>query len=144
MVKLETATWGAIEVAEADIFQFPDGLYGMEEQTRFALVRPDEELPFAYLQSTTEPGICLLIADPFAFYRAYEFDLSESDVAKLDRLTPEQTAVWVTMTAGESLQDATVNLLAPLVFNTEKRIGRQVVLHDSTYPVKAPLMKEGK
>ena len=130
-----------------DIYTFPEGLYGLEDQKRFVIVQPDETLPFAYLQSVDEPEISLLITNPFVTYQQYEFDLSEQDLATLQHPTLEQVIVWVTVSAKESFQDATVNLLAPIVFNMEKRLGRQVVLHERQLSTRAPLFgsdKEGK
>jgi flagellar assembly factor FliW len=129
------------------IFLFPQGLYGLEEYKYYQLLIPDQTLPFAYLQAKEEDQIRLLLADPFAFYPQYEFKLPDEDVEVLGHPAPETVAVWVTVNARDSLDKATVNLLAPIVLNTEKGLGKQVVLHNSGYEIKAPLFpqqKEGK
>lgn len=141
---IESIRLGTVDVQEDQLYTFANGLYGLEQHTRFALICPDDTLPFRYLQAVDEPGICLLIGDPFTFRRDYEFDLAEGDVAALGEPTPEQLAVWVTVSAKDTLKDATMNLLAPVVLNEEKRLGRQVVLHDSGYPTREPLFKEAR
>ena len=141
---IESTRFGTVDVPDAELFTFANGLYGLEAHTQFALVCPDDTLPFRYLQAVDEPGICLLVGDPFVFRREYEFDLTESDLTALGDPTPEQVAVWVTVSARDSLQTATMNLLAPVILNVQKRLGRQVVLHDSGYPTREPLFKEGR
>jgi flagellar assembly factor FliW len=138
-MKLQTTLFGAMEVEEESLFSFENGLYGLEEYKQFALIRPDKSLPFAYLQAVEEPNICLLVADPFVFQPSYEFDIPEQDVRALREPDAESLAVWVTVTAGETLENGTMNLLAPIVINLDQRLGRQVVLHDSGYETKTPL-----
>jgi flagellar assembly factor FliW len=130
---------GEVEVSPEDVFTLNPPLMGLESYRQYALVRPDPTLPFAYLQSVEEPAVCLLVVDPFAFHRNYEFDLSEMDEEGLEYPQPHEVLVYVTVTLRESLEDATVNLLAPLIFNSARRIGRQIVLHDSPYSTKTPL-----
>lgn len=141
---IESIRLGTIDVQEDQLYTFESGLYGLEQHTRFALICPDDTLPFRYLQAVDEPGICLLVGDPFTFRRDYEFDLAEGDVAALGEPTPEHLAVWVTVSAKDTLKGATMNLLAPIVLNVEKRLGRQVVLHDSGYPTRQLLFEEGR
>jgi flagellar assembly factor FliW len=125
-------------------YVFPQGLYGLEEYRTFILMVTDETSPFAYLQSVENEYIRLLLANPFVFYPDYEFELPAKDLTALETPKREHVSVWVTVSVRESFQTATINLLAPIVFNTEKRIGRQVVLHNSQYEIKAPLFTETK
>jgi flagellar assembly factor FliW len=143
-MQIKSAHFGTVEVNEADLFTFEQGLLGMEEYKRFCVIRPDETLPFGYLQSADECGICLLVADPFAFRPDYEFDMPEKDVAALQSPEPGRITVWVTVSAAESMQKATMNLLAPVVCNTERNIACQIVLHDSGYQTRVPLFPAGK
>lgn len=135
---------GTLELDESLIFEFPDGLFGMEGLTRFALIQTEDNGPFGYLQSTDTPQICLLLTNPFLFHREYEFELPESDADKLGSPSPEQVAVWVTVSAPDNPQDATLNLLAPLVLNMERRIGRQVILHNSRFDTRTPMFPKRK
>lgn len=125
-------------------FQFPEGLYGLEEYRRYRLLLSAENLPFAYLQAEEEPNIRLLITDPFVFFQDYQFELSPEDLEALRHPEQRAVAVWVTVSAKESLQEATANLLAPLVLNMDQGIGRQVVLHNSSYSVRTPLFPPAK
>ncbi|KEO84069.1 flagellar assembly protein FliW [Tumebacillus flagellatus] len=130
---------GSVDVEETAVFAFPKPLLGFERHEQFALIRPDAATPFAYLQAIDNPSVSFLLADPFAFDSSYEFELPEEEIERLSNVKPEELAVWVTVSARESLRDATMNLLAPLVFNTAQQVASQVVLHNSSYKTKVPM-----
>lgn len=79
------------------------------------------------------------MADPFLFYPTYEFDLPESARELLQVEMMEQVSVRVIVSIKESLEQATINLVAPIVMNVEARTGKQVVLTKTTYSTKHPL-----
>lgn len=144
-MKIQTAMLGEVDVQEQDVVTFEPAMYGLDEYRRFTLLRPDETLPFAYLQSVEEAGVCLLVADPFVFRADYAFDLSEADLADLKQPAAEDLVIWVTVTAPDTLETATMNLLAPIVIHTKQQVARQIVLHEAPYATKTPLFppKEG-
>jgi flagellar assembly factor FliW len=43
-------------------------------------------------------------------------------------------------TIPENPNEATLNLMAPIVINDKDRCGKQVILHESRYSVKHPLL----
>ena len=144
-MEIKSIILGTVEVEEKAVYRFERGLYGLEEHQCFALIIPDRTMPFAYLQAVEEPGVCLLLADPFQFNRKYEFDLAQSELELLQAAGPESIEVWATVTTpGETLESATMNLLAPIVLNVQKQLGCQVVLHDSGYDTKSPLFPQEK
>lgn len=143
-MKIESTQLGTLDVAEQHLYHFADGLYGFEEYKRFALLIPDESLPFAYLQAVEQPSLCLMMVNPFAVLPSYEFDLATADEQSLDSPTAESVAVWAIVTAPKSLQDATVNLMAPVVLNLAANKGRQIVLHQSRYSTRTPLIPSQK
>lgn len=128
---IETSTWGSLEITEEQIYEFPKGIPGFEKETRFALLTL-EQGPFAYLQSLKEKELAFVIADPFVFYPDYEFELPESESKEL-ALKEDQIYVRSIVTIKDSVEYSSLNLLAPIVMNTELRLGRQVVLHNSPY-----------
>ncbi|MFJ2046227.1 flagellar assembly protein FliW [Paenibacillus taichungensis] len=131
--------WGALEVKDADIYQFPKGLPGFEEETQFALV-PWEDTPFVYLQSTREPGLAFLLVSPFTFVPDYSFELGEVDKEELEIV--EKVSVYSMVTIHSQANKSTMNLLAPVVLNPEQRLGKQVVLHQSPYETRHLIWSE--
>ncbi|NUU52941.1 flagellar assembly protein FliW [Paenibacillus taichungensis] len=127
---IQTSMWGEVEVQEKDVYQFPKGLPGFEEETEFALI-PWEDTPFSYLQSVREKDLSFLLVSPFTFVPNYSFELSEVDKEELEIV--EQVSVYSMVTIHSQTNKSTMNLLAPVVLNPEQRLGKQVVLHQSLY-----------
>ncbi|MEO3947272.1 flagellar assembly protein FliW [Gorillibacterium sp. CAU 1737] len=139
-VQLATAACGPVEIEENDIVTFPHGVPGFEEIHRFVLIKPEPELPFSYLQAVDELDLAFVVTDPFGFFADYEFELSEADQSDLSAEREDQLVVLTILTVRDDLAEATANLFAPVVINWETKKGKQVVLHDSGYSTKHPLL----
>ncbi|OAB42936.1 flagellar assembly protein FliW [Paenibacillus glacialis] len=136
---IQTTAWGEIEVDSEQVYLFAKGLSGFEEETEFVIFRP-EEGPFCYLQSVREPKLSFMLSDPFTFYPDYEFELNDTEREELDIVAMEtQIIVHCMVTLSSNIERSTLNLLAPLVFNPDKRMGKQVVLHHTTYQTRHQL-----
>lgn len=79
-MKLETANFGVIDIDEADFIDFPVGIPGFENCKKYALIGHDtKESPFFWLQSTEQPELCFVVADPFMVYDNYGVNVSDED-----------------------------------------------------------------
>lgn len=137
---IETSTWGSIEITEEQIYEFPKGIPGFEEENRFALL-PLEESPFEYLQSLKEKELAFVVVDPFVFYSDYEFELPENESQELS-LRQDQVYIRNIVTLKDPIENSSLNLLAPIVMNSDLRMGKQIVLHNSSYRTNHPLWIE--
>lgn len=128
------------ESPEAPVLEFPEGFMGRHQQRRFALVASAiSTSPFLTLISLDEPGVAYGIADPTQLFANYEVDLSE-ERGVLDIESDDEAKLYVVLTVGENPMRTTANLLAPLLVNTRTGIGRQLVLSDSRYSTKHPII----
>ena len=119
---------------------FPKGLPGFGELRRFALVHwggPDS--PYARLQSLEDEDVAFLVAPPEAFFDDYDVLLPDEDAEVLELTESEDALVLVLITVGDKAEEATANLLGPLVINTSARLGLQVVLNDRERSTRVPL-----
>lgn len=137
---IETSTWGSLEITEEQVYQFPKGIPGFEQETKFALLSL-EEGPFAYLQSLNEKELAFVVVDPFVFYPDYEFELPENESKELS-LQEDQVYVRSIVTLKDPIENSSLNLLAPIVMNSIARTGKQIVLHNSPYRTNHPLWVE--
>lgn len=129
-MELETAQFGVVDVKEEQIFHFPKGIPGFEEHTEFAVIDlPDS--PFSYLQSMHESQIALLITDPFLFFPDYEFELSDHVTEELE--LGSSVMLRCILTLNKDVSKSTINLLAPVVFNLENNMAKQIILHSTEY-----------
>ncbi|KPN97418.1 flagellar assembly protein FliW [Lysinibacillus sp. ZYM-1] len=139
-MKIATKFLGEIEVAEKDLLTFEHGLLGLEGHKKFVLLPISEEHPLVLLQSVEEVEIGFVVAYPFAFKKDYSFDLSEEDLEQLQIENEEDVLTYSVVTMKETLQESTINLLAPLVINMDKKCGKQIVLQDNkAFPLRYPM-----
>jgi flagellar assembly factor FliW len=135
-MKIETKYHGEIEISEKDVVSFESGIPGFLDEKKFTVLLFSEESPLYILQSLTTPQLAFVCSNPFSFFKKYEFDLSDSIIEKLDIQSEEDIVVLVILTLQEDFQKSTANLQAPIVINTKKQVGKQVVISDSRYTTK--------
>ncbi len=134
---IESERLGSVEVDEAKVMTFADGLLGFPGARRFALVDASDDGTYFWLQSLDDPHLAFLAAVPWAFFPEYEPELSRSDQEDLAISDPSEVMVLCLLTITEDA--VTANLLGPLVVNADTRQGRQIVLDDSHYSARVPL-----
>ncbi len=137
---IHTVNFGELEVPEDKIITFKEGLPGFPQIHRFAVLELDELKPFQYLQALDDPPIALYVINPFIIDQTYEFRLTESDMDEVNSNNSSELAVYAVATIPEDPSQATINLMAPIVINDRDRRGKQVILHESKYSVRHPLL----
>ncbi|CUH94435.1 hypothetical protein P22_0501 [Propionispora sp. 2/2-37] len=133
---VESARLGDLEIEEKDIIAFPKGLLGFEEERRFLLLPYEPESPFFLLQSVADKNLMFLLADVFSFFADYEFVLDDQLVAELELSEEYRPHVLAIVNVPKNAADMTANLLAPLIFNIDRRLAQQVVLEKTVYKTK--------
>lgn len=127
---------GERQISSDGIIYFPRGLVGIEDKREFAILSvKEDDSPFLLLQCVTDPGLGLLVADPYAFIEDYDVKIENIDRKALKIENIRQLAVLVTVTIPpDKPEDTTLNLQGPIVINTEARIGLQIPQTDANYP----------
>lgn len=138
-MKINSSFLGEVEINEEDILFFEQGLMGLEEYKKFVLISLDVDLPLVLLQSIECAEISFILAFPYAFKTDYHFDLTEDDKEQLQIEKEEDVVAYVIITFKESFEKSTLNLLAPVVMNINKKLGKQIVLYDKDYPLRYPV-----
>ena len=122
---------------------FADGLPGFPQLRRFVVLEMEGIKPFQYLQALPDdesPPIALYLINPFLVDPSYEFRLMDSDMEAIKSKNSTELSIYAVATIPADPRDATLNLMAPIVINEKDRRGRQVIMHDSKYSVRHPLM----
>ena len=140
-MQIQSTRFGAIEIADDAVIEFPDGLIGLPG-TRYALVAQQEDSSFYWLHSVDDPSVALPVTHPWLFFPSYEVAVSDEDAAKLGLDAPEQADVFCVVRAAEELEDFTVNLRGPIVVHASRRLGRQVINEAGDYDVRQPLFAD--
>jgi flagellar assembly factor FliW len=137
---IHTVNFGDLEIPDDKIFAFKEGLPGFPQIHRFAILEVEEIKPFQYLQALDDPPISLFVINPFLVDPGYEFRLTDSDMEDVSSKNSTELAVYAVATIPDDPSQATLNLMAPIVINDKARCGKQVILHESKYAVKHPLI----
>ncbi|MBS7344116.1 MAG: flagellar assembly protein FliW [Caryophanon sp.] len=139
-MNIETKFLGDVAIDEEAIITFEDGIPGFPDETKFVLLPIEADVPLASFQSIHSADIGFLVAYPFAFKADYAFDLSEADKEMLEVEEETDVLVYGIVTLKENFQSSTINLLAPIVINKVKKVGKQIILQDNDkHPLRYPI-----
>jgi flagellar assembly factor FliW len=141
-MELKTSGFGVIEYSEEDVVEFDAGLYGFEENHSFLYIpSDDDQFQFNWLQSIDDPDLVFIVTDPFLFVENYDFELDEETTEQLEISSHENLSILSIVNVGEEVEKTTVNVKAPIVINSDTRVGKQVILSED-YPYKYFIFKK--
>ncbi|MDH4117535.1 MAG: flagellar assembly protein FliW [Acidimicrobiia bacterium] len=124
---------------EQQILEFDDGIPGFPDARRFQLVELVDDGAFQLLQSVDDPDLAIVVAVPWLFFSDYAPELTDVDQDGLGIESEEDAVVFCAVTLESDRRTAHMNLLGPFVVNVKSRKGRQIVLTDQDYPIRALL-----
>jgi flagellar assembly factor FliW len=141
-MKYQSTRFGEFEVTDNEILNCPDGLYGFEKETQFALLPfdPNIDSPLEWLQSLTTPELAFVITDPAPFVPDYEVTLTTEDRHAVGLSDDEEFQVRVIVTVPDDYRRMTGNFLAPLIIHPRMNTGKQLVLTRPDYSTQHPLL----
>ena len=138
-MKAVTRIFGTIDVAEDKIIKMEKGMIGFPHLTHFALIfdeeKKEKKFKIMWLQSMDDGDIAFPVVDPITVKDDYQPSVSEEIIAPLGEMTGDNAYLLVTVTVPKSIEEASVNLKAPIVINMATNKGAQVITEDD-YPVK--------
>jgi flagellar assembly factor FliW len=141
---LQSSRFGDIQVSENDIITFLEPILGFESFKRFILLNHGENTPFHWLQSVEEPTLAFVLTNPASFQIPYDFTLppAVTDLLGLDADSVQDLVILNIVTVPEeNPAGLTANLLAPVLIHSVTRKAAQVILADSGFSTKVPLMQ---
>jgi flagellar assembly factor FliW len=141
-MQINSNRFGTLEVSEDKFIHFPLGLLGFETQQRFLLIDSDEAAPMRWLLAVDEPDLAFLVVEPTMFFPDYAFPFASEDYKLLGMVEGEEVVVACLVVIPSNPAEMTINLMGPLVINAERRIGKQVVLHDGNYSTRERLIPD--
>src|SRR6185503_17904066 len=138
-MNVQTTRFGMVDLDEKRIITFPAGLLGFSSYKTFALLQPDDEGVFFWLQSIESPELAFVVTDPTLWVDGYEATIrrEQMDELKLDRLESAQVFVIVNK-YGDTL---TANLQGPLVINIKNQQAMQLVLADKRWTTRHEIVR---
>ncbi len=136
----KTRDFGEVDLSPEDVIEFKQPPFGFEQYKNYILLHDNDIGPdIVWLQSTEDPAVCFIMFDPSplsSFYKPGVTALAES------LLDQGELVCWVIGNMSHGDQNVSLNLKSPVLINTEKKLGAQVIL-EQDYPVRYKLGKQG-
>jgi flagellar assembly factor FliW len=142
MLKIETTRFGSIKIEEDKIIAMPFGMLGFQEDMRFVILQHKEDSPFFWYQSIDDPTLAFVITSPLLFKPDYEIDISHMiKEMSWDREEEDSYELYVVVNIPKgSPEKMTANLIGPILINTKTRQAVQMVIADSIYSHRFPII----
>lgn len=138
-MEVRTTRFGILDIAEDRVIEFPKGLLGFSQYTRYCLLEPGDDACFFWLQSLDEPSLAFVVTDPSLFVPEFSVPVRPEQMIELKLNKLEDAQVFVIVNKVEQM--LTGNLQGPLVINTVTRSGEQMVLAEKRWTTRHPLVK---
>jgi flagellar assembly factor FliW len=143
-VKVKTTRFGELEVNQIDVIVFNDGLLGFENLKKYFVVDPGDSTLILWLQSVEDEKVAFPILEPKIYKPDYIAKLLPADLNGLELDSLQSAKLYSILTIPANVQDMSANLKAPIVINSAKKVGKQIVLADSKLTVKHEMYRELK
>lgn len=141
-MEVQTKFHGVVELTEKDILSFESGIPGFPEEDKFSVLPLEEDGLFRILQSLKEPALAFVVVNPFHYFPEYDFTLEDQVVEKLRVESPDDVLVYSILSVREPFEETTVNLQAPIIINSRKALGKQVVLNNEKYKTRHKILEK--
>ncbi len=141
---IETSRFGKITVNEEKLFNFVLPVVGFDELSKFVLLEHSNDSMFKWLQSIENPLLAFPIVSCANLAMDYVIDLPDSAVDALQIESVDDLLVMnIASIPSDDPSGATINLLAPLIFNVKNKLAGQIILSGSGYEVSCPIFEKG-
>ena len=127
--------------SEEDIIIFEDGIPGFENNKKFVIVRNENYAPFEWLVCVDGTKLRFAMLNPMIAYPEYSPNISRAQVEGLNLDNPDDVLVYSFVTVAANPNESTLNLMAPVLINTKEKRGRQIILENSQYSTREPVMR---
>ena len=144
-MRIQTTRFGELDFPEDRIINLPEGVLGFPNDHRFLLLEHDSEgTPFKWLQSADSPQLAFIVMDPHIIVESYRVVLDTEAAGNLgtEEIGEEFAMMAIVNIPHDDPIEMTVNVRAPIIVHTGKRIGWQVILSNEDYPIRHRLFPD--
>jgi len=139
---VQSTRFGAVEVSEEGILEFPYGIPGFLEEKTFALLPYQSDSPFSLLQSVNDPNLTFILIEPFSFFPDYQFEIDDEVAKELGVSEEQPPQIFNIVKKLGKIENMTVNLGAPIVVSWHKKMAIQYLIENTTYSIRHPLFPQ--
>lgn len=136
---VKTKFFGEVDIDDAKVLDFPNGIIGFEDFKKFAIiydVDDESESKISWLQSLEEAALALPVVDPLAIVAEYSPMIEDELLKPLGNPADEDLLCLLVMTVPSDMTKVTANMKAPVIINSKTNKGVQLIVDNADYPVK--------
>lgn len=140
-MQVKTRLFGEIDIADDKIIVLTNGLIGFPDMKKYTLIFDEEKEDrgnIMWLQSLEESDFAMPVMLPHKVAPDYAPSIEEDILKPLGELNENNTFVLVTVRVPRDIKDASVNLKAPIIINTDTNKGDQIII-DGDAPIRYPI-----
>jgi flagellar assembly factor FliW len=137
-MQLNNTRFGQIEVDDTRVITLNGGLIGFPEETRFVLLKPENDRSIAWLQSLSTPELAVPVVDGSAITNGYAAN-NVKELAKQAAINADTMSLLVIVAARAQEPRLVANMMAPIVLDSQSRTGAQVVLDSKEMSAATPI-----
>lgn len=143
-MKINTTRFGEIEVNEKSIYEMASPILGFDAEDKFVLVEHNKENSnFKWFQSMKTPSLAFVLTMAGFFGIDYTIELPDDIATLLDVKSADDVLVFnIAVIPTDNPKAATINLMAPIIFNINTNKAAQAVLAGTKLRVDYPLFKK--
>jgi len=144
-LKIKTTRFGIITIEEEKIITMLFGMLGFPDVKRFVILQHKENSPFFWYQSIDDPMLAFVIMSPFLFKPDYNVDVENvlKEMSWNEEEKQNTLELYVVVNIPKGAPDKmTANLIGPILINNKIHQAVQMVISDSPYTHKFPLVRE--
>ncbi|GAX59815.1 flagellar assembly factor [Candidatus Scalindua japonica] len=132
---LKTRLFGEIDVKDEEVIYFTKPILGFDNCREYLLMQNESIFPTFWLQSINDPNLAFPVVSPFSVDDNYSINLQSPDLEDVKLKSIDDALVLTLMVVPQSLSSIRTNLRAPIIYNPENRIAKQLILYDEKYPI---------
>ena len=132
---LATTRFGAIAIDPETVITFTQPIIGFQEYRRFVLLPGPPDSAVCWLQSVDSGELAFLLMDPLRAVPDYVVNVPPHDLTELGASALEELKVFTLLVVPQDRTKIRTNLKAPILIHEKQRLGKQVVMERSDYPI---------
>jgi flagellar assembly factor FliW len=133
---LESRRFGRLELFSDQVLTFSSGLLGFEELREFCVVAPEALQPLTFLVSCDDPGVAFPVLPARMCLAEYAPPIPPDAREAVEAKPGQPLEILAICAVAQDTLTLHANLRGPVLINPVRRLGFQVVLHDSPYSLR--------
>lgn len=137
MREIDSKPFGKIQIDERQVVEFPEGLFGFDQNRSFAVIEENPDTVFKWLQSLEDPELAFVLIQPHVFLNEYKPLIPPTELKMIGLNSVENAVMFLIVTIPASdPKMMTANLQGPILIHPDTRIAKQFISRDENHPLR--------